>query len=175
MNEIFDIEFKCMEKFSEHFDAVLVDDDYGYWESKETFHHEEEGLTFDYKYVVDFGCAYERDGAHGFYSLYIMPTKEFWNKKMLEDVMTTSDIDYDQVNAYDACMHGGPIVPLRCTEEQDFGENTPEPNEEILNGIASVYRCIDDLQGFYLDRPWNYIGTNGWDSLNHILHGTPLF
>jgi hypothetical protein len=30
---------------------------------------------------------------------------------------------------------------------------------------------VDSMRGFYLDRQWNQIGTNGWDVLNEMVNG----
>jgi hypothetical protein len=28
------------------------------------------------------------------------------------------------------------------------------------------------MRGFYLDRPWNMLGTNGWDTLRECIDGS---
>ena len=175
MEEIFGIKWGKAEKFSDHFKAVYVDTDMGYWESKETFHHEEEGLTFDYKYVVDFGVLENHGETTCYYALYLMPLKEFWDKKVLAGVMESFCVDCESVNAMDAVMEGGIAAHLGCTYEDEMEAGACGPNEEVLDAIASVYLAVDGLRGFFLDRPWNRIGTTGWDCLHHALHGTPLF
>ena len=174
MNEIFNIKFSAPQKLSDHFNEVLVDDDYGYWVSKKTFHHEEEDLTFDFKYVIEYSVAWDKKPL-GFYQLVIIPNKECWHKSILDDVLACSGIEYGDVNVMDACMHGGPVAPLGCVFSKEVSDDAYEPDEEVLDAIASVYEQIESMRGFYFDRPWNGIGTTGWDSLRHILHGTKIF
>ena len=131
MNKIFDIEFKSAQKCSEHFDEILVDDDYGYWESKKTFHHEEEDLTFNFKYVIEYGVAWDKKPT-GIYQLVLIPTKEFWHESVLQDVLACSGIEYGDVNLMDACSHGGPVVNLGLIHTCEVGEDNYEPSEEVL-------------------------------------------
>ena len=173
MNKIFDIEFTAPQKLSGHFDEVLVDDDYGYWESKETFHHEEENLNFDFKYVIEYGVSYGKQ-PQGCYQLVIIPTKEFWHKSIMDAVCACSGIEPDDANIMDACAYGS-IIPLGCNHVEPMSDDEREPNQEVLDAIASVYQHIESLRGFYFDRPMNGLGNTGWDYLRHILHGEELF
>ena len=52
MKKVFGIEFNSVVNVENKFDEVFNDDEMVFYESKKTFHHVEDGLTFDYKYVI---------------------------------------------------------------------------------------------------------------------------
>lgn len=46
---------------------------------------------------------------------------------------------------------------------------------DSLDDVASVVEVVDSFRGFYIDKPWNRIGTTGWDTLKHNVNGETLF
>lgn len=161
--------------------------------SKETFHHEEEGLSFDYKYlmnIIDMSIATCGDIYCIDMSLKMMPEFKCWCEKELLDaarMIGYEEHSIEEIIKYlmpsDALSAGNCITMMSeqvyyDSEENEDGFYDPLDNEEVskkLNVAASLVQAVDGLKGFYLDKGWNHIGTNGWDVLNHVIKGEDLF
>lgn len=107
------------------------------------YKHEEEGLNFDYRYVVRVENLYELTGDDDYkgkvgIGLYIVPTTESFCKESLEKVLTCSGLtDTSGLNVCDIISYG--------------------------YGITMGYETIKNCR--YID------GTTGWDVLKEIIHG----
>jgi hypothetical protein len=178
-----------MEKvdFNKHFEEYYDGDDRAVYFSKKTFRHEEEGyLDFSYKYaivVTDVG-AYTGDDAPIVVELMLVPSfndlteekKEglresggYDEEGFSEDWLWMDVLDYSYAVKMGEKSIGNPTEDIR-----DEWINS-EPIQAILESVVAVYESVDRLRGFYLDRPWNMIGTTGWDTLKNAINNEPLF
>lgn len=164
-NKIFGIELlSSVINVNDKFVCVFDDDDMVFYESKETFHHEEEGLTFDYKYAI----VGEYCEGKTYYSLDLVPCANSLNEKKRADVASCSCMDEEDIETYDIWSYGC-NVHLGCESEE--GE---EFNNKYFDLIASVFETINSMRGFYLDKAVNRIGNSGWDMLNDFVNGIPF-
>lgn len=154
--------------------------------SKETYRHEEEGLAFDYRYVITATDLKRVSGEGNVVQilLYLVPEPKDWHESSLMNAARTygwekepREVILEQMRPQDAIENGFAVL---------FGQDSVEydPNEEgfydvldnaeaveKLNAVASALQFYDNTRGFALDRPQNRIGTTGWDTLNECLNG----
>lgn len=164
MKKIFGIEFNSVVNVETKFDEIFNDTDMVFYESKEIFHHEEEGLTFDYKYAI----AGEYCEGELYYSLYLVPCVDSLSEEKRASVASCCGIDEEEITIYDIWSYG---CNVHLGTEKEKGE---EFNDEYFNLIASVFETINSMRGFYLDRYVNRIGNTGWDMLNDFVNGVPF-
>lgn len=161
---------KSFDSYEDYFeDSNWSGDNEMYYISKETFHHDEDELSFDYKYIIEFAERYWENKEDYAVTLHMVILPQSCCKKHLEKVAQFSGIEVDEVTWYDLLMHGGFDVV--------FGRTTCE-NEDIdktILEIAHVLKTMDGLFGFYMDKSWNRIGSNGWDNASYAVLGTDLF
>lgn len=179
-----------MEKvdFNEHFEEYFSSNDRVVYFSKKTFKHEEEDLTFNYKYaiVVTDVQFYSGDGdAPILVELMLVPsfydlTEE--NKKNIRDYNGYSDDDkiseewlWMDVLDYSFAVSMGEESIDNPTDDIRDEWIESELIKAILESVVAVYESVDRTRGFYLDRAWNMIGTTGWDTLNNAINNEPLF
>ena len=155
--------------------------------SKKTFRHEEEDLTFNYKYaiVVTDVQFYSGDGdAPIVVELMLVPsfydlTEE--NKESIRDYNGYGDDEISEeqmwmdVLDYSYAVKMGEKSIDNPTDDIRDGWINSEPIKAILESVVAVYEAVDRMRGFYLDRAWNMIGTTGWDTLNDAINNEPLF
>lgn len=166
MNKIFGFELKSdIINVNDKFDVIWGDnDEFIFYESKETFHHEEEGLTFDYKYVIV--GEYCEGKMH--YTLYLVPCPNSLGEEKRKSVAACGGIDVEDIEAYDIWSYGCNIlIGSECEEGEVF-------NNVYFDLIASVFEIVDSMRGFFLDRYVNRIGNNGWDMLNDFVNDVPF-
>ena len=168
-------------KFSELFEEEYNDDGRMVAVSKETFHHDDNPLSFDYKYVVEvfdmraFVGEDEAPEDNMVINLYLMPTPESLCKEIQHNILScngnddVSSIWYDDMISYGGC---GVIMESNSWHaEGDLCDVTDDPKcVETLDAMATVLSFIDGMRGFYIDRCWNRIGSTGWDTLEHAIH-----
>lgn len=144
--------------FSEVFDVTYSDENYI---TKETFHHKERGLSFDYKFVLE-----EMEDTCGyplFYSLIMVISPKSMCKamkdKLLEyiDCEELSAVDLNYMDAKDNMIGTINIMQMGCNYADEA------TIKEVRDSAASVLETIVALRGFYLDKLQNRIGTIGWD------------
>jgi hypothetical protein len=123
---------------------------------------------------------------------------KFFSKKFMDsfaekDVIDDNDGKYPICYAlYDAYMYMGGI---HVNPETVQGAHTCDIESEVVvnNGKFRHFKTFEDAEkyikeiyvpntdaimgliGFYLDRPWNQLGTNGWDSIYTMTQGKDLF
>ena len=90
-------------------------------------------------------------------------------EKNLAAVASTCGVELDEVGISDMLAEGGLAVHLDSTSTD--GE---ELDDNTITNIAHVFETIDRLRGFYFDKTWNAIGSNGWDVLDHALNDKDL-
>ena len=161
-NSIFGIAFNGLPtKIDTKFNEIYFEDDNAFFESKETFTHEEENLTFNYKYAIE---AVQCEGKI-YYGLYLVPCADSLNKDKRSSVADCCGVDEDEITIYDISSYGCNGCMGTEVVDNEYIEDT------YLDKIASVCGIIDSLRGFYLDKPQNRIGTSGWDMLDDYING----
>ena len=139
-------------------------DDVTFYLSNEVYHHDQDpDIKFDYRYGIE-AYRYENEDDHSihtFYTLYMILTFNSLSKNHKNDIIESSGVD--DPNTMDVFDYGLYIVFAR---EDTIGEY----DKSIMDKIASVVDSIDRLQGFYLDKTQNHIGTDGWMMLDDYIN-----
>lgn len=155
----------CMEKFTFgliHSDGAMVEknmvdeicqDIYVY---NQTFTHEDDEFSFNYTYAIEVLDKEEHDIDETIVSLYLTV-----------DGNSLSDKFYDNksdVTPYDLIMDGCGVVEIAYDEpSRDIDI------DEYIRKVFAFVPAINSMRGFYLDKTWNQIGTNGWDSIKYAI------
>lgn len=163
--------------FKRHFDAIRDwDSDEEIYISKKTYTHEEDGLNFDYNYIVKFMNMYEltgdddQKGKFGV-ELCMLPTKKFLSKEYIEDVMSACGLESaDEVRA-DDIIDTVTVPTLQYDTIENIRSWEGKKLTNVKNDIATVIDTIDNLRGFWMDKSVNMIGTTNWDLLHTCLNG----
>lgn len=172
-----------MKDFSEHFEEIFCDESATFLSKKE-FLHEEDGLTFKYKYSVKVIDLYDYIGESEdepiVISLELLVSPDSLNKEQSDSIKSLYGFEDEQdyeLTYYDVQDSGNGILmateEIETDRELDFLEEVERTDR--LNAIASVYEIIDSMRGFYLDKAWNRIGTNGWDLVHTLVFNEDLF
>ena len=165
-HSIFGISFDNAININDKFDCIMDDGDEVVYESKDTFLHEEEDLTFEYKYLIR-TCILDDERVA--YSLILVPNFYSLAKKWQEDVLDMTGLeDGDDVTPMDIEMEG-----MGITFGNEVFDGT-ETDEMLLNCAATACELMDRLRGFYLDKCINRIGTTGWDWLKRYVCGKSI-
>lgn len=161
-NSIFGITFNGVPtKIDTKFNEIYFEDDNAFFESKETFTHEEDGLTFNYKYAIE---AVWCEGKI-YYGLYLVPCADSLNKDKRSSVADCCGVNEDEITINDISSYGCNVcMGTEVVDNEDI-------EDTYLDKIASVYEVIDSLRGFYLDKYVNRIGNTGWDMLDDFING----
>ena len=156
-------------KLDDLFDCVRDADGEVIYESKQTYEHREEGLNFDYKFVIRAENAYELTGEpedENVWHLEVMlvPTVDSLLTNKREDTIDGEDCTFiDLIDAGFYVQFGFEAVKVDPAEGYDAVMN-PKYDE-----AASVVDNMNVMRGFYLDKPQNRIGSTGWDILNELV------
>lgn len=161
METIFDIKFNDVTKVDRVFNNVYFERYYAFFESIDTFTHEEYNLTFNYKYAIEATCVDDKI----YYYLYLVPCADSLNKGKRGDIADFCGVDESEITIYDICSYGCGVL----MGSEDVISD--EIDTTYLDKIASACDIIDSLRGFYLDKPQNRIGTNGWDLFDDYING----
>ena len=170
-------------KFEDKFEC-LYEDEGAFYESKETFHHEEEGLVFDYKFCVEiidleYSTGEDEDKNKFGIELAIVPMFNSLCEKQKKSVLDCMCVSEDEVSTYDIYYEGCSV--MMGYEEVVVGDDAFESGEgfegckeikERLDAIANVFESINGLRGFYLDKCVNRIGTTGWMLIDAFINGS---
>jgi len=129
-------------------------------------------------------------------SIFVHPkffSKSFMDSFAEEDVIEDNDGKYPIYYAlYDAYSYMGGV---HVNPETVQSAHTCDVESEVVNnnGKFRHFKTFEDAEkyiknvyvpnmgaimmmiGFYLDRPWNMIGTTGWDSIYTMTQGKDLF
>ena len=168
--KIFDLETsKRFDSWEEKFICENDDDEGALFLSKEIFTCDDDPdyKPFKYRYAID--CFYDWEGEKWIYSLMFVLLPESITEKNLAAVASTCGVELDEVGISDMLAEGGLAVHLDSTSTD--GE---ELDDNTITNIAHVFETIDRLRGFYFDKTWNAIGSNGWDVLDHALNDKDL-
>ena len=139
-------------------------DDVTFYLSKNVYNYDyDPHIKFDYRYGIE-AYKYEDEDDHSihtFYTLYMIPTFSSLSDNRQNNVIESSGVD--EPNTMDVFDYGISLVFAR---EDTIGEY----DKSIMDKIASVVDSIDRLFGFYLDKPQDRIGTDGWMMLDDYIN-----
>lgn len=161
---------KKFSDYEKHFtESDWSDGDTMYFESNETFEHIDDGFSFKYKFIVEVAERYWENKEDFAVALQMVVLPQSCNLEKLERIAESSGIEVKEITWRDLLMEGGFNVT--------FGEDICKKDEirDTIIKISHVYECMNGLFGFYLDKVWNRIGSNGWDVVSHAVLGTNLF
>lgn len=160
-------------KLNDLFDCVRDADDEVIYESKQTYEHREEGLNFDYKFVIRAENAYELTGE---------PEDEnVWHMEMLLVPTIDSLLPKKQKDLQDMVGEDGEPNLIDLIDEGSYVQfgfeavkvDPDEGYDAVMNPkydeAASVVDNMNFMRGFYLDKAQNRIGSTGWDILNSLV------
>ena len=160
-------------KLDDLFDCVRDADAEVIFATKQTYEHREDGLNFDYKFVIRAENAYELTGESEDENVWhmemlLVPTIDSLlpkKQKALQDMMgegwEPNLIDLIDEGYY--VQFGFEAVKVDPDKGYDAVMN-PKYDE-----AASVVDNMNAMRGFYLDKPQNRIGSTGWDILNELV------
>jgi hypothetical protein len=158
-------------KANDLFDTIRDVDDEVVLASKETYHHKEDdgSLDFDYKYVMHAKNQYEmtgeaKDENKWGIELKIVPMPDSLLSNVLSDTAELHEEGEDEVELIDI-VDDGKCVQLGF-ELVDVSDGYDKVMPVKFDEGASVVETINAMRSFYLDRPWNKVGSTGWDILN---------
>lgn len=157
------------EKVKNRFEKVFDSGDEYVFELKDNIDHEEEGFDFNYTYAIRVIDVYEITGDVEYKGLTsieveLVVTPESICDSLLDSILSTMGlVDAEELDVYDIITYGGASVLM--AKELVPNELATDKVLEAMNAIEA----IDTMKGFYLDRPWNMIGTTGWDTIEYAL------
>lgn len=174
-HNIFGISTNGDQRFADKFNTVF-DESESYFESQ-VFHHDvDDDIKFDYTYCVHVFDWREYDSkkcAIGI-QLYLVPTFQSLTKEKQDSVLSCCCIDADDVTVMDMVSYGigVPLGYVEVEVDENFEYDTDDDKiASVLDSIANVYETIDAMRGFYLDKPVNRLGSDGWDLLYDYVNG----
>jgi len=172
-------------RVEDHFELCRDDDFYAVYLSKKKFKHEEEDMNFEYKYgilVTDLSDYLEEHegGLTIAVELLLVVSPYSMTEEEKEYLMGFTGVDMyttEESMYEDLILHGyGIRFGIEYVKDEKQVELSKIPGViEVVQAITEVYEGIDLVRGFYLDKPWNKVGTNGWDVIKNIVYGEPLF
>jgi hypothetical protein len=153
---------KLVQFTPEHKLSLVEDHDTAKVLMSEVFNNTE----FDYRvfirvtYLSEFGLGEEYDGKAEV-EVHIAKTAEYLSKEKLQGIAETYGIEPEEVRPYDIADYG-----LSATIESVLVEDNKEAIDQQVKLFTERISGYTGLLGFYLDRPQNRIGNNGWDFLD---------
>ena len=142
--------------------------------SKEEFTHEEEGLDFKYKYVIEVIDLEEHTGDDGaIMVLELVVAPDSLHEEIREEIKETIGLEgTDYGVSYLDIKQYGLGVQMAIEEFEEFDLDVIEGK---LDTLATLVPMVDSFRGFKLDNAWNLIGTTGWDTIRHLMFNENLF
>lgn len=157
------------------------DNDVTFFEKKVRKHRNDE-VNFDYTYCVRVVDLYEATGDEEFngtdnqfyIEVLLVPMFKSLCKKYKDSVMSdySGEATKEEIKEYgksvsclfDTVDYG---IGIRMAEESCNKEDL----EFKIDSALYFINMIDRFRGFALDRTWNMIGNNGWDSIKDYVKG----
>lgn len=167
------------------FDEVYNDDGRFFLESCETFEHREEGLNFDYKYCISGNVISNEEFLKKYIAiveLVLVPLPDSLCNKAFEEVLEWCGVElkdigiHKDIGVYDVCTYFGGVTmgyePITIDNDKDVYDLMElDEVKKVVKAIEMTYRGIDSLRGFYLDKPLNLIGDDGWGIIKKLVLG----
>lgn len=170
-----------IKNFEDGWEVILDGGEEAYFQTKETFLHEEENLTFEYKYVIQLAGVVddESDDVHFFSNLFLVPLIKYIHPDIVTKIMKfcgrekAEDITVDEI-IFETCC------PTLCHETPNFKRQKSDDFygwdwieiKKVQNYLRKAYesiKLINSIRGFYLDKHENLLGNTGWDFLKELL------
>ena len=157
-----------IESADKNFDLIFDDSERVEWLSKNEYHHTDDGLEFDYRYLITANL-YDDDGKDVWYvTLHLVPSPASLCDDKAESVCDCCGVDRGELNHSDINDYGlGVDIATETTSEQD--------PQQLIDLAATIAPMVDGLRGFFLDKRINLIGTTGWDILQNAVNGVKIF
>ncbi len=175
-HEIFGIATDKDIKFDEKFEVIYDNSDTMVAQSKETFTHEDDGLNFNYKYVIEIINGNTWNGEDDYFvDLMVVPTYDSLGNEHKKTLLEYGSVEECDVNIYDVVTEGFSLsIGCKSLPTNDTPMDEHEGLLSVLDSIASVFETINSLRGFYFDKYVNRIGNTGWDFLNDFINDIPF-
>lgn len=179
MTELFGISFSEKENI---LNDVFYKEEFGddtLYITKKTYHHEEDGLVFDYKYILSAIPTEIFTNGSLCYNLEVVPMPNSLHQKHLEDVLdmdgyTIDDVDLTDTNQVNFLLNSIYQYGLSVNVGNEVVKGEHDM-DAIANKCANIIPTIQILFGFYMDRKWNMIGNDGWDIIQDAINNKPMF
>lgn len=140
--------------------------------TKEKYDSEDEDNPFKFRMYIE--CVY-CEGAW-FYTLGLVVCKESFCKEILDKIMSFAGVGFEDLTESDIVDYGfGITFATEKIDVKDDDDEYPSIDMDIVYKIANVETTFRCLRGFFLDKAWNAIGTNGWDTIDECINGTDQF
>lgn len=169
-----------MKKYTDNFEELYSDNEV-YLLSKDEFEHNEGELSFKYRYAITIIDMEEITGEDlpVTVELSLIVSPESITKDRIRDIAYTNGMEDEEdytPSFLDTIMDGTGITFKQYAVENVEGEMLEDDKVlGIVGDMNKEYHALDSMRGFYLDKPWNRIGTTGWDMVEHLVLGEELF
>lgn len=171
-HEIFGIAYN--HEVGNYKDLKCIRDDGGErWYETPVHQHREEGLDFDYTYILkamdmNYLTGEKSEVGHWVLELVLVPTPDSLTDEARQSVASTCGIDPADITSDDISSDG---LCVQMETDSIHGVTDDDAGikmvDDRLNEAVAVIDIIDHMRGFNLDRCWNRIGSNGWDIINN--------
>ena len=156
-------------KLDDLFDCVRDADDEVIFATKETYEHREEGLNFDYKFVIRAENAYELTGEPEYENVWHLSVMLVPTVDRLLPNKREGTIDGEECTFVDLIDEGSDVLFGFETVKVDPDKGYDAVMIPKYDEAASVIDNMNFMRGFYLDKAQNRIGSTGWDILNSLV------
>lgn len=158
-----------VESVDKNFDCIFDDSERVEWLSKDEYHHTEDGLNFDYRYLITANLIDDKDGNDMWYvTLHLVPSPQSLCDEKAESVCECCGIERSELNHSDINDYG-------CTIDFASDKTSEEDPQQLIDLAGTIAPMVDGLRGFFLDKRINLIGTTGWDVLQNCINGVKIF
>ena len=169
------------QNFEEIWDVILDGGEEAYFQTKETFLHEQEDFTFEYKYVLQLVGVIlddESEDVKFFSNLFMVPTTKYIHPDILTKIIESYEkekvehITADEILFETSCpLVAKETLDLKEKAEDWYGWDWIEIEEikDYLIKANESIKLINGLRGFFLDKKENLLGNTGWDFLKELL------
>lgn len=166
------------------FDELYNDDGFAIFESKKTYHSDDEDYKpFDYKLVIRATTLgqFIGEGEDGHNDVHIellmCPLPEFLSEKTADEIKDSMGVD--KLTVYDIAEYGScPELEsdtIVITDDDDaYNVLDVDVIKKKLDCAATAAETFNSLRGFSLDKPWNLLSNTGWDLLDEMIEGIGL-
>ena len=166
------------------FDELYNDDGFAIFESKKTYHSDDEDYKpFDYKLVIRATALgqFIGEGEDGHNDVHIelsmCPLPEFLSEKIADEIKDSMGVD--KLTVYDIAEYGScPELEsdtIVITDDDDaYNVLDVDVIKKKLDCAATAAETFNSLRGFSLDKPWNLLSNTGWDLLDEMIEGIDL-
>ena len=160
-----------IESVDNSFDCILDDSERMEFLSKNEYHHTDDGLNFDYRYLItaNLYADYDEDDKDAWYvTLHLVPSPQSLCDEKAESVCNCCGVDRGELTHSDINDYG-------CVVDVASDKTSEQDPQQLIDLAATIAPMVDGLRGFFLDKRVNLIGTTGWDILQNCVNGVKIF